>query len=695
MRKNNRNREKHTMERTIRNQSLPSRLLRTPLGMLVWRLVLLYAVLMLCRIAFYLYNAAQLGTLTFAEIGPLLAGALKFDTASVVYADGLFILLSLLPLHVREKRWYRSLLYGYYVAINSLLVVATNLADTVYFRYTQKRFTADEIFFADNDNSLQLVGKFMAENWYLVLLWALLTGLLAWGYRRRVREESLLRSGWPYYIGGSVVLAVAAGLCIAGMRGGMTRMTRPITLSNATLYTPDSGKANLILSNPFCILRTAGSSSSSIKFRKYFSEEELPRLFTPVHQPADTTALNLGERNIVIFILESMSAEHSAHLCPELYADLPQKGFTPFLDSLMREGLTFRRMYANGTRSIQAMPSVLGSIPSFRTPFVLMPQSLGESRQLPAMLADRGYTTAFFCGSEHGSMGFGAYARSAGVERLVSREEYEARHGTGDFDGYWGIWDEPFLQFMGEELAAMPEPFFATLFTLSSHHPFVVPEQYAATLPKGYTKIHQGVAYDDLAFRRFFERFGAEEWFRRTIFVFVADHVSSEKFADVTRTYPENMHILGFIHTPDGALRGEVTEVTQQLDLMPTLLGLTGNREPYFAFGRDVLNEPQRPRWSVSYDGQFRALTDGGVLTLDDTGAPVGVTPTLPALPATSDGSVPTTSEKSAPAAPAAPGNSDPTASTTQAADSLVRSFQALVQQYYGRIAQKNYTIHD
>ena len=695
MRKNNRNREKHTMERTIRNQSLPSRLLRTPLGMLVWRLVLLYAVLMLCRIAFYLYNAAQLGTLTFAEIGPLLAGALKFDTASVVYADGLFILLSLLPLLVREKRWYRSLLYGYYVAINSLLVVATNLADTVYFRYTQKRFTADEIFFADNDNSLQLVGKFMAENWYLVLLWALLTGLLAWGYRRRVREESLLRSGWPYYIGGSVVLAVAAGLCIAGMRGGMTRMTRPITLSNATLYTPDSGKANLILSNPFCILRTAGSSSSSIKFRKYFSEEELPRLFTPVHQPADTTALNLGERNIVIFILESMSAEHSAHLCPELYADLPQKGFTPFLDSLMREGLTFRRMYANGTRSIQAMPSVLGSIPSFRTPFVLMPQSLGESRQLPAMLADRGYTTAFFCGSEHGSMGFGAYARSAGVERLVSREEYEARHGTGDFDGYWGIWDEPFLQFMGEELAAMPEPFFATLFTLSSHHPFVVPEQYAATLPKGYTKIHQGVAYDDLAFRRFFERFGAEEWFRRTIFVFVADHVSSEKFADVTRTYPENMHILGFIHTPDGALRGEVTEVTQQLDLMPTLLGLTGNREAYFAFGRDVLNEPQRPRWSVSYDGQFRALTDGGVLTLDDTGAPVGVTPTLPALPATSDGSVPTTSEKSAPAAPAAPGNSDPTASTTQAADSLVRSFQALVQQYYGRIAQKNYTIHD
>ena len=636
------------------------RLLHTPLALLVWRIVLLYAVLMLCRTAFYLYNAAVLGPLTWAEAWPLLAGALKFDTASVVYADGVFILLSLLPLPLplRERRWYRAVLFWYYVAVNAVLVVATNLADTVYFRYTQKRFTADEIFFADNDNSLQLIGKFMAENWYLVLLWIALTALLAWGYRRRVREESIFSRGWAYYIGNTVIFAAAAGLSVAGMRGGMTRMTRPITLSNATLYTADSGKANLILSNPFCILRTIGSAGS-VKYKKHFAPEELARRFTPVHQPADSAAVNLAGRNVVVFIMESMSAEHSAYLCPEVYADREVKGFTPFLDSLMQNGLVFKRMYANGTRSIQAMPSVLGSLPSFRTPFVLMPQSLGESRQLPAMLADKGYATLFFCGSEHGSMGFGAYARSAGVERLVSREDYEARHGTGDFDGYWGIWDEPFLQFMGEELAATPEPFFATLFTLSSHHPFVVPEQYAATLPDGYTRIHKGVAYDDQAFRRFYHRFGGEEWFRRTIFVFVADHVSSEKFAEKTRSYPGNMHIVGFIHTPDGALQGEVREVTQQLDIMPTVLGLTGNTEPYFAFGRDVLNEPQRPRWSVSYDGKFRALTDDGAVVLDDSGTEVQECPATPA------------------------------------ADSLTQSFRALIQQYYSHIERKSYTPND
>ena len=687
------------------------RLLHTPLALLLRRIALLYVVLMLCRAAFYAVNAPLVGPLTWAEAGQLLAGALRFDTASVVYADGLFILLSLLPLHVRERRWYRNLLFGYYVVVNTLLVAAANLADAVYFRYTQKRFTAEELFFAGNDNSLQLVGKFMGENWPLLLVAAALVVLLVFGYGRRVREESMLRRGAAYYIGSTVILALAAGLSIAGMRGGMTRATRPITLSDAMLYTSQSSKANLLLSNPFCILRTVGSAGK-VSYRKYFPAEELDAHFTPVHAPADSAAVRLEGRNVMIFIMESMSAEHSAHLRPDLYADLPEKGFTPFLDSLMRHGLCFRQMYANGTRSIQAMPSVLGSIPSFRTPFVLMPQSLGRSRQLPAILADRGYGTLFFCGSEHGSMGFGAYARSAGVERLISREDYEAAHGTGDFDGYWGIWDEPFLQYAGEVLDSVPEPFFATLFTLSAHHPFVVPDAYAATLPAGYTKIHRGVAYDDEAFRRFFARYGGEAWFRRTIFVFVADHVSSEKFAPETRTYPGNMHILGFLYTPDGALQGEIGEVTQQLDIMPTLLGLLGCDEAYFAFGRDVLNEPARPRWSVSYDSGFRALTGDTVLTFDDNGSQITPRTDRAATPPAVSGAVPAaeaavgtkvapeqagkavdTLVADAPAEkrPSAPG-AQPAA---RSAEELLGDFQALVQQYYMHIEKKNYTTHD
>ena len=125
-----------------------------------------------------------------------------------------------------------------------------------------------------------------------------------------------------------------------------------------------------------------------------------------------------------------------------------------------------------------------------------------------------------------------------------------------------------------------------------------MPEQYEPVLPEGYTRIHRGAAYDDLAFRRFFERYGDREWFRRTLFVFVADHVSSGEIRARNPSYPGNCRIIGFPTRPT-ALSGASDDTAQQLDIMPTVLGLTGCREPYFAFGRDVLNEPGRPVWSA------------------------------------------------------------------------------------------------
>lgn len=621
------------------------RLLHSHTALTVRRIALLYVVLALCRLIFWSYNRPLTGAVE--SWGGVLKGSLLFDTVSILYANALYIVLALLPLPLRLRehpRWQR-MLYGLYVAVNSVLLVVLNLADTVYFRYTQKRFTADEIFFADNDNSPLLALKFAAENWYLVLAGIALIALLAWGAGRKARPRSPLRSAWSYYPAATAVLALAAGLSVGGIRGGFTRMTRPVTLSNATLYVPTSAQANGILSNPFCILRTAGSSGR-IEVPDYFPPEEADRLFSPVHRPEAGAGGSLRGRNVVVFILESMSAEHSAHLYPELYADDETKGFTPFLDSLMRTGYCFRRMYANGLRSIQAMPAVLGSIPSFKTPFVLMPQSLGESRQLPRILRDKGYETAFFCGSESGSMGFGAYACSAGIERLYAREDYEARHGKGDFDGFWGIWDAPFLQFAGEELSALPEPFFATLFTLSAHHPFRVPEELAAELPAGHTAIHRCVAYDDRAFRDFFDRFGGEEWFRRTLFVFVADHVSSERYGAASGSWPGDHHIIGFLYAPDSGLQGESDEPAQQIDLMPTVLGLLGSEEPYFAFGRDLFGEPERAPWAVAYESGYEVVTEEGTARYPEEAIP-----------------------------------DDPTG----------RRLKALIQQYYRHISEKRY----
>ena len=376
----------------------------------LWRTALLFVVLMLCRVAFTLYNLEIFGNIEWNEIPKLIYGGIRFDIISFCYAFCLWIIFSLFPLRIREKRWYSNALYWYYVVVG-FICVAINISDAIYFRYTQKRFTAEEVLFADNSNSAQLIIKFAVENLHLVLFGITLVVLLAWGYRRKIQPVAIFKR-WHFYIANTAVLCLTLLLCVAGIRGGLSRMARPTAIPYSLKFAKSSDKANIVLSNPFCILRTIGDDE--VRVPQYFKPEELNSIYTPYHYPAADN--NFSARNVIIIVTESISAENSAYLCPEIYESEQQKGYTPFLDSLMQSGFAFRRMYANGKRSIQALPSIWGSIPSLVTPFVLMPQSLGESRPLPMLLKERGYSTAFFCGSERGSMGFDAYAISAGFD---------------------------------------------------------------------------------------------------------------------------------------------------------------------------------------------------------------------------------------------------------------------------------------
>lgn len=617
------------------------RLLATRTAISLWRMAMIYIAMQLCRIIFYIYNKELIGEIAQDEIWPLFKGAILFDNASIVYSLALFMVITCLPVGERiwNSRWYRITTFVTYI-IPVAVMLAINLGDAVYFHYTQKRFTADEIFFANNDNTTQLMFQFMAENWYLVLIFIALIAAIAYGYRlgfqardiATMPERDNTERGIAAWFKGRVIgrialfgfvrMAIFALMVLYGVyaiRGGLTRMTRPITLSNSMLYTVSPNKANLILSNPFCIVRTM---SHHIVVPHFFDEDEIDAIYTPSHHPEDMERSELfgccKGYNVVLFILESFSAEHSAYLMPDEHKG---NGYTPNLDRLMQQGFVLDRCYANGLTSIAAPPAIWSSIPSYESAFMLMAESVAECRPMPRILADNGYHTAFFCGSEHGSMGFGAYAHIAGIEELYSMETYEERHGDDDFDGAWGVWDEPFIDYMGEEISDFKEPFFASIFTLSSHHPFNVPESAKRELPKGTTLNHQPIAYTDRAIGRFMEKYKNEEWFKRTLFVFVADHVSSERMASRTYAVPGCFHIVGFMYTPDGALPAQHYEhIASQVDIMPTVLGLLGNEEPYFAIGRDILNEPHREPFTLIRSGYgYVALMDDFVMDFSGT----------------------------------------------------------------------------
>ena len=574
------------------------------------RLGLIYIALFICRVVFYAYNYSIIGTIEPWEIWQLMKGAIQFDTVSIIYSFGPLILLSTLPTKLRERRWWQMTIKIYTVVVSAIILVG-NLADVIYFRYTQSRFTAGDLFFADNSNTALLFVQFAVENWYLFVLWVALVAMIWYGWNLCKYPKSRIRNIWVYTALHTISMALVLTATIWAVRGGsLSRYTRPITLSNALSYTNSSAKATLILSNPFALLRSLGNNE--FVDTQYFNESELDTIFTPIHT-VDSAKIDrehfgsMKGRNVFIFILESFSAELSAYLNPDIYPN--GGGYTPFLDSIMKSGLTMRQGYANGTKSIEGLPSILSSIPSFKTPFILMPASLGEGKQLPKHLSDIGYETAFFCGSPRGSMGFEAYAKSAGIENLYSMQEYNQTREYA-YDGYWGLWDEEFFDYTGEVLSGMKQPFMSALFSISSHHPFNVPDRYKSVLPKGEARIHQPAAYTDMSIQKFFEKYSSEEWFQNTLFVFVADHVSSEVYLEKGKTPRGKQHIVTTFYTPDSTLIGDYNSVFQQLDIMPTVLGLLGNEEPYYSFGRDIFNEPDRKPMVLNYRGTFIASSD-------------------------------------------------------------------------------------
>ena len=569
-----------------------------PIVATAWNLLLVYLVYQIARCEYYFENASYL-----SYTSDVFRGGLLFDTSAIIYTNALYILLMLLPF---RQNGYQQFCKWLYLIINGI-ALAMNLADSVYFQYTMRRTTTTVFSEFSNEGNLgSIIGTEFIHHWYLVLLFVGIMWLL-WRLYAMPKKQHPLNMA-------SLILVVP--LCIAGIRGGFTTAVRPITISNANQYAQRPTDAALVLNTPFSMIRTIGKNVFVVPH--YFeSEAEMEAIYTPVHHSLSPPPSPLTSKNVVVLIVESFGREYIGALNKDLEGGR-YKGYTPFTDSLISKSITFRYSFCNGRKSIDGMPSILSSIPMFVEPFFLTPASMNDYTGLAGILATEGYETAFFHGAQNGSMGFQAFAQKTGFQKYYGRTEYEAAHGTADFDGTWAIWDEPFMQYYAEEMSKMKQPFMTALFTASSHHPFVIPEKYAKDFPEGTLPIHKCIRYTDMAIRKFFETVQKQPWFANTIFVMTSDHTNQSDHAE----YQTDLG--GFcspiiIYAPS-ASGGIQDKIAQQIDILPTVLGLLGYPKKYLGFGIDVLNTPAEDTWAVNYlNGIYQYVKYGYVLQFDGT----------------------------------------------------------------------------
>ena len=600
-------------------------LLLTPLATTIYNLMLVYVVYFLARILYLLLNYSYFAVdMTYGHLIELFMGGLVFDTSAILITNSLYIFLMLLPWHGKETRLYQQVCKWVFLCINGLALFV-NCCDAVYFRFTMRR-TTTTIFseFSNEGNILSIFFQELVNHFYLVFIFGVIIWALYKFYRStRLRQRHYV--WWQYDVAMLLSLLFVAPFTVAGIRGGFTTAVRPITISNANQYADHPIEAALVLNTPFSLYRTIGKDVFVVP--DYFNPEDLEVIYSPIHQPdivtndsvdSDTTFV---KKNVVILIVESFGREYIGALNRSLDGGR-YKGYTPFVDSLIAHSVTFTHSYCNGRKSIDGMPSILSSIPMFVEPFFLTPASMNHVSGIARLLGNEGYETAFFHGAQRGSMGFQAFANATGFKAYYGREDFNADSRFGnddDFDGTWAIWDEPFLQYYGAKMSEMKEPFMTAVFTASSHHPYVVPEKYQDVYPEEGLIIHKCIRYTDMAIRKFFERVSHEPWFHNTIFVLTSDHTNLSDHA----YYQTDLG--GFcspiiIYEPGNQSRiPEIQDkIAQQIDILPTVMGMLHYPRPYFAFGIDLFNTPPEETWAVNYlNGIYQYVKKEHVLQFD------------------------------------------------------------------------------
>ncbi|MDQ3048973.1 MAG: sulfatase-like hydrolase/transferase, partial [Bacteroidota bacterium] len=161
--------------------------------------------------------------------------------------------------------------------------------------------------------------------------------------------------------------------------------------------------------------------------------------------------------------------------------------------------------------------------------------------------------------------------------------------------------------------------FFSTLFTLTSHHPYKVPDRYKDVFKEGRIEIHKSIRYSDYALKRFFETIKKMPWYNNTLFVLVADHTSLTDDPFYLNKVGNNTIPLLFFK-PGSDLKGMNSTIAQQIDIMPSVLDYLDYPSPYFSFGNSVF-DTTKTHFAFTMNNSYQLIEGDYSLTFNGTDA--------------------------------------------------------------------------
>lgn len=517
------------------------------------------------------------------DLGRIFLLGLRLDLALLCY---LTALPALLHLALPVAPWRTRLAAGLLTAGGTLLLFM-ELATPEFMREFDGR--PDRLFFEYLESPREVFGMLWSHHRPALVAIPVVLGLavvLQWRlWRSWIAQEQAWT--WPRRV------AVAPLVVLALFAGGRGFDHRPINLSHAAFS--DNRLANELVPNSTCTLLYAlyaqrHETDTTSRYGRMALPEIVERVRRYTRAPREdfidptlptVRRTGVAERkgpklNLVIMLQESLGAGFVGHL-----GGLP---LTPNLDALSRQGWTFTRLYATGTRTARGMEAVATGFAPTPSPAVLkLPRAQHGFFTLAELLGRHGYTSDFVYGGVANFDNMRSFYLGNGFDRVIEQKDFQ----NPALLGSWGVSDEDWVDKAHETfLAHGDQPFFALMLSTSNHDPFEYPPGRIEPYEQPAATRHNAMKYADYAIGRFFEKARQAPYFERTIFVVLADHdarVYGDDFVPV-----EHFRIPGIIFGP-GVEPHQDARIASQLDLGPTLLHLLGIADVHPMTGRDLL----------------------------------------------------------------------------------------------------------
>ncbi|GAB1356483.1 sulfatase-like hydrolase/transferase [Cloacibacterium normanense] len=334
--------------------------------------------------------------------------------------------------------------------------------------------------------------------------------------------------------------------------------------------------------------------------------------------PLGTTTLNRPitsekpelQKNVVLISIESLSAAY-------MKAYGYEESVTPFLDQLAQKSLFFTNLYATGNRTVRGLEALTLCIPPTAGESVIKREKENKNKfTTGSVFKSKGYSVKYLYGGYSYFDNMKDFYAGNGYE-IVDRDNFTPEEIT--FANVWGVCDEDMakkaIREMNKDYKA-GKPFFHHWMTVSNHRPFTYPEG-KIDIPADSKSRKGGVKYTDYSIMKFFEMAQKQPWFKNTVFVIVADHCSSS--AGKTELPMDKYRIPAMIYAPEFVAPQKFSQVTSQIDVMPTVLGLLNFKYQSKFLGQDVFSKNFVPRAYIATYQDLGFIKDNYLTVISPT----------------------------------------------------------------------------